>query len=236
MSLRLTKCEQALDAAIENIKNLNIIIMKRMIWIFTLLLTSFVWVSCDDDSDDNENFGEDERSYVQLAAQSNFNEITLSELALSQGRDSLVRAFAQQMIDDHNAAQSELQAIANNNSVAGWPNELSAAQQSFYDSLSEMEGFEFDTEFMNSQIQLHHNAADVHEDGTDSDNAEIQSYANKHLSKVQEHLQMAESITGMLPQRWEDDQSNGDLDGDGMVDGDSGGDGDGSGDGDGDGS
>jgi putative membrane protein len=189
--------------------------MKRMIWIITLLLTSFVWMSCDEDSDDDGNFGDAERSYIQLAAQSNFNEITLNELALSQGRDSLVMEYAQKMIDEHTAAQNELQAIANSHNFAGWPSELTAGQQSFYDSLSEMEGFEFDTKFMNSQIELHQKAASIHQDGAENDDADIQGYANKYLTQSQEHLQMAESINSVLPQRWEDDQSNGDAVGDG---------------------
>jgi putative membrane protein len=189
--------------------------MKRMIWIFTLLLTSFVWVSCEDDSDDDSNFGGDERDYILLAAQSNFNELQLSELALSQARDTIVKDYAQQMIDKHTAAQTELQAIATSNNFAGWPGELTAAQQSFYDSLSEMEGFDFDSKFISSQIELHQKAINIHQDGATNDDADIQAYANKYLSEAQNHLQMAESINSVLPQRWEDDQNSGDGDGDG---------------------
>jgi len=183
--------------------------MKRIHWIFALLLTSLVWVSCDDDEDDDNNLEGVEQDFVQLAAQSNLYEIQLSELAVDQGRDTLVRAFAQQMVDEHGTAQDELRAIANQYKLAGWPDALSANQQSVFDSLSEAEGFQFDTKFMEAQISLHQNSVGIFEKGAKSNNADVKGYANKYLNAIRMHLQMADSLNSQLPQRWEADQNSG---------------------------
>jgi putative membrane protein len=183
--------------------------MKRVYWIFALLLTSFAVITCDDD-DDNDNdaqFSDQDRSFVEKAAKTNIYEIELGTLAAERGRDSLVKAYAQMMIDDHTTAQNDLKAIADKQNTVTWPTELAEIDKASRDSIAMLEGFEFDSLYMSEQSKMHQRASTMYDNiGRTSTDPDIKAYAKTYLMKVREHLQMADSVNNVLPSRWQNDQ------------------------------
>lgn len=183
--------------------------MKRMYWIFALLLTSMVAVSCDDDTDgDNDaKFSDNDRSFVENAAKANMYEIELGEVAVAQGRDSLVRAYAQMMIDEHTAAQDELKEIADKESSVNWPTELADVDKASRDSIVMLQGFSFDSLYMAGQVNIHDRTTTMYDNiSRTSRHAETKAYAGKYLDAIQHHREVADSIVNVIPQRWQNDQ------------------------------
>lgn len=183
--------------------------MKKINWIFALLLTSFAVISCDDDdgSENDAQFSDRDRSFVENAAKTNMYEIELGTLAVERGRDSLVRAYAQMMIDDHTAAQNDLKAIADKQSTVSWPTDLAEIDKASRDSIQMLQGFKFDSLYLIEQSKMHQRASTMYSNiARTSTHPETRAYATTYLAKIREHLTLADSASAVLPSRWQEDQ------------------------------
>lgn len=170
--------------------------MKLRIIFF--LIISLLWVACDDD-DDKPSLSDTDETFVENAALSNMSEIEFGELAATQGSDPLVRDFAQQMISEHTTAQNELRDIANDYSDIDWPEELDEQHEERMEQLAGLNGFQFDSMYMASQITDHQMAINIFETelagGTDQ---RVRAYANKYLPHIEAHLERADSIQNVI--------------------------------------
>lgn len=171
--------------------------MKRNKWIYAILIASLGWVACDDDDNplDKPNLNETDETFVEVAARSNMAEIEFGELATTKASDSLVRVYAQRMVDDHNAAQDELKDLADDYGGIEWPNDLDESQNKIKEDLNNAEGYAFDTLYMATQIRMHEHAITRFQTATtNATDMRVKAYANKHLPTLQEHRQQADSI------------------------------------------
>ena len=171
--------------------------MKTNKWIFAMLLVSLAWVSCDEDDNpiDKPNLNDTDETYVEIAARSNMAEIEFGELAVTKATDSLVKAFAQQMVTEHTTAQNELKDLANDYQGVEWPNDLDEGHDAIMEQLNDAEGVSFDTMFMRTQVTIHESSAMTFRTATTaSTDARVKAYATKYLPRIEEHLEMADSI------------------------------------------
>ena len=171
--------------------------MKTTKWIYAILFASLAWMSCDDDDDalDKPELSSNDEAFVEFAARSNYGEISLGELAQTTASDSLVKVFAQQMINEHKSAQQELKDIADDHSGIDWPDNLTSQQDSIRNRLENASGLEFDTLYIRTQVNMHQQAVTNFQDGAlNSDNARVKAYANKYLPKIEMHLDKADSL------------------------------------------
>jgi putative membrane protein len=141
-----------------------------------------------------------DRVFVESAARTNLAEIQLAEVATTKASDSLVKDFAQRMIDEHTMAQNELQDIADDFSGVTWPTALDQSQTSVKSQLdSTAAGHGFDTLYIGSQIRLHQNAISTFQTATSTTTeSRVKSYATKYLPKIQMHLDEADSLQQQL--------------------------------------
>lgn len=172
--------------------------MKTNKWIYALIATAALgWTACDDDDNilDRPNLNDTDETFVEVAAQTNMAEIKFGELAATKGTDSLVRVFAQEMIDDHTTAQDELREIADDYAGIEWPNDLDEGNDEIMKQLDEAEGFSFDSLYITTQVNLHQGAADIYQTATgNTTDARVKAYANKYLPRIQMHHERADSI------------------------------------------
>jgi putative membrane protein len=109
--------------------------MKKNRWIFAIVvIASLGWVACDDDDDNpltKPNLNETDETFVETAATSNMAEIEFGELAATKASDSLVRVFAQMMVDEHRTAQDELEDLDDDYAGIEWPNDINEAHDTF---------------------------------------------------------------------------------------------------------
>lgn len=173
--------------------------MKTNRWIYAILMiASLSWVACDDDDDnplDEPNLNETDETFVEVAARSNMAEIEFGELATTKGTDSLVRVYAQHMIDEHNAAQEELEDLADDYQGIEWPNDLDEGHDEIMEQLQNAEGYSFDTLYIRTQVRMHEAAISQFQNATTSvTDMRVKAYANKYLPTLEDHLQMADSV------------------------------------------
>lgn len=177
--------------------------MKTKIWIFALLLVGSVsWVACDeDDGEDNPGkaLSEADQQFAREATLSNKSEIELGQLAASRGSDSLVRAYADMMVDEHTAAQNELEDITNSFDDVDLPNDLSDWHEDVRENLMENDGAAFDSIYIASQIMAHERADSLFKSNmNNAKEARIKAYAAKYHPRIVEHHMKADSIQGVI--------------------------------------
>ncbi len=184
--------------------------MESKKWIYAIALASVIWTACDDDDNDADRaeFNDADETFVEKAAMSNMAEIQMGELAATKGADSLVRAFGESMVNDHTTAQDELDDIADDHDDVDWPDDLDQEHQNIMETLMQLEGFRFDSAYIASQVTAHERAVKTFQDGRDNgSDAEVRSYIDKYLPKIEMHLDKADSIETVLPGRnMEDDE------------------------------
>lgn len=177
--------------------------MKTNKWIYAIvMIASLTWVACDEDDDnplDKPNLNDTDETFVEVAARGNMAEIEFGELATTKGTDSLVRVYAQHMIDEHNTAQDELKDLVDDYGGIEWPNDLDEGHDEIMEQLENAEGYSFDTLYMRTQIRMHEAAISQFETATtNATDMRVKAYANKYLPGLEEHLQRADSIETVI--------------------------------------
>jgi putative membrane protein len=131
--------------------------------------------------------------FVDKAAVGGMAEVKMGQLATQKASSPDVKAFGQQMVDDHGKANQELKDLASKKGIT-LPTDLDAKHQATYDRLSKLSGAAFDKAYMHEMVTDHHE--DVNEfrkeskTGSDPD---VKAWAAKTLPTLEHHLQMAES-------------------------------------------
>ena len=135
----------------------------------------------------------DADDFVEDASAKGLAEIETSKLALQKSTAADVRAFAQQMIEDHTAANKELAAIAaRKNLEVSDDAELMNKAKEFI--LKQRDGESFDEAFANNQVNAHQNTIDLFQQASVSKDADLAAFATKTLPKLKHHLQMAKAL------------------------------------------
>lgn len=154
------------------------------------------------------------RDFVQQAASGNLAEVELGQLAAKRAQSNDVRQFAQRMVQDHTKALDQLRSAVSGANL-NVPAALSPEHQQTRQRLSELQGEEFDREYMEVMVDEHEKMADMLEDRSDvagkqpgaasPSNAQrggglapLNSWASQTLPIVQEHLEQARQIEQRL--------------------------------------
>ena len=94
----------------------------------------------------------DKTTFINMAASSNMLEIQSSEMALQRTSSEDVKAFANQMIQDHTKASQEMAAVLQKEGMAP-PKELDAKHKQMLQELADKK-----TNFDQAYIELQHGA------------------------------------------------------------------------------
>jgi putative membrane protein len=166
--------------------------------LIALLIPAFT--ACDDDEvivDDNVLTQQD-RDFAINATYSNRAEIDLGQMAVTKAENEEVRAFAQQLIDDHTLAQNELQSLVTQHELT-LPEGLRTEDQMLRNQLDTLSGYKFDSAFVSSQIPMHELARDIYEDEAENGNQEhLVEHAATTLPDIIMHLNMAMQLNESL--------------------------------------
>jgi putative membrane protein len=130
-------------------------------------------------------------------AHANISEIAAGKLALEKSQSDDVKSFAQKMIDDHTKAQQELQTLADSKGVK-LPTEPDAKHKAMAKMMSALKGDAFDKRYLkqgglNDHENTHKLLERVQAKAKDAD---LQAYAAKTISAVDQHLTLAEETAG----------------------------------------
>jgi putative membrane protein len=135
------------------------------------------------------------QDFVVAASESDQYEIMAARLASVQGQDPRVRAFAQEMIQDHTRLSEELSKAA---TAAGLPppeRGMSSDQAMLLSSLQSLRGSDFDETYARQQELAHAQAAAVEESfATAGSDPNLRKAAQSALPSTREHLKMAQQL------------------------------------------
>lgn len=135
----------------------------------------------------------DADDFVKDASAAGIAEIETGKLALQKSAAADVKAYAQQIIDDHRAANKTLAGIAQQKKlkVSTDAELMSKAKTSM---LKQRKGQSFNEAFAENQITAHEKAIELFNEAVVSDDVELAAFAKETLPKLEHHLKMAQEL------------------------------------------
>ena len=173
--------------------------MKKILLasVFVMTATSAFAQSATESTGVNSALGVAPRTgdFILQASASDMFEIESSKLALQKG-DETTKAFAQQMITDHEKTSAELKALLAGGKVQGNPvTALTEDHKEEVDELAKLEGAEFNEEYIDDQVEAHEDAVDLFKRyAEEGENADLKAFAAKHLPALEHHYKMAQDM------------------------------------------
>jgi len=132
---------------------------------------------------------------VKDMAMADMAEVATAKMALSKAQSSEVKAYAQQMVDDHGAALAKVQAVAQARGVT-LPTDVDAKHKAMAAKLEKMSGDAFDKAYMaNAGVKDH---TEVHKklmaDAKKIKDPDVKTLADAHMPVVEQHLKAAQQM------------------------------------------
>jgi putative membrane protein len=133
-------------------------------------------------------------SFVRKAAQDGMTEVELGKVAARKSTSADVKQFAERMVRDHGKANNELAGIAKAKNLEV-PTQLDSEHQSMVKALSAKSGSAFDADYAAHMAADHDKAIALFQSASRSSDPELAGFAKKTLPTLQEHKQMADSLS-----------------------------------------
>ncbi len=159
------------------------------------VVTSAFFFSCKkNDSTNQETLNTQDQNFIVQAEMYNSAEIRAAQIADTTTDSAVIKSFAQKLVSDQQAAQSDLQTLGMQVNVAV-SDTIGADQTLMLDSLRGLTGRAFDSTFIMNQIQDHNQVIAEYQAEVNAGNkSSVINYANKYLPTLQMHLNAADSI------------------------------------------
>ncbi len=137
-------------------------------------------------------------TFAMKAAQGGMAEVQMGKLAADKATNPDVKAFGQQMVDDHSKANDDLKSVAAKEGMT-LPADMDAKQQATYNRLQKLSGANFDRAYVKDMVMDHQE--DVKEFQKEANNGkddQIKSFASGTLPVLQGHLDKIKSIQSKM--------------------------------------
>jgi putative membrane protein len=129
-----------------------------------------------------------DKTFIEKAAKGGMKEVAISQAVSAKLTGPGVREFAQMMINDHGAANTELAALAARKGVTLPTGDDGDAKHWAKNDK------DVDDEYLEQMKDDHKQAIDVFERGAKTEDAEIAAFAQKMLPKLQAHLEQIKAL------------------------------------------
>jgi putative membrane protein len=150
------------------------------------------------DSGSNKMLKSADTRFAMKAAQGGMAEVRLGQLAAQKAGNPDVKAFGQQMVDDHSKANDQLKSVAAQENMT-LPTTPDSKDQALYNKLQGLSGADFDKLYVKSMVKDHQE--DVKEFQKEADKGkdpQIKNFASQTLPVLQQHLSKIQSIESNL--------------------------------------
>jgi len=147
----------------------------------------------------NGQFSRKDFKFARDAAEGGLLEIKLGELAKQKATSPAVQQFADQMIQDHTKANTELKQLAMQKGTI--PDKLSRHQENEFERLQKLSGKDFDKSYAEHAVKDHKKDVKDFQDAVkDAQDPELKAFAQKTLPIIEHHTQMAEQMESSVKQ------------------------------------
>jgi len=146
-------------------------------------------------ADASPKLSHEDKSFLKDAAEAGNAEVEASKVALEKSGNADVKAFAQQMVDDHGKAGTELKGLADQKGVKV-DDGPSTAKKAEIKVLSGRKGSSFDQHYAESiGVKAHEDTVKLFQKEVDKGtDADVKAWAQKTLPALQHHLEMARQL------------------------------------------
>jgi putative membrane protein len=140
-----------------------------------------------------------DKQFIEKAAESGYLEIEASRLAETRASHADVKSFAQMMVTDHTAVDTELKSLASSKSVTV-PTQPTRSVKSKLDGLGKRTGADFDKAYAdNIGVDAHKDAVKLFENtAKDAKDPDIKAFAAKTLPSLKAHLEKGQALKTAL--------------------------------------
>jgi putative membrane protein len=129
-------------------------------------------------------------------------EIAVAGYAQTHAADPQVKAYARQLVADHRKGDREVMALAKKLSITPQPMADDTTSQETAHTLAHLatlKGFDFDTAFVQHEIQDHKtDIDDAHKASAAAQSPEVKALVEKSLPELQRHLDRAQALEQKL--------------------------------------
>lgn len=133
-------------------------------------------------------------TFAMKAAQGGMAEVKLGQMAADKATNPDVKAFGQQMVDDHSKANDQLKGVAQSENMT-LPTDVNAKQQAMYDKLSKLSGPAFDKAYVHDMVKDHEeDVKEFQKEANSGADPKIKDFANTTLPVLQGHLSKIKGI------------------------------------------
>jgi len=141
---------------------------------------------------------DDDKQFLAKAAQSDVNEIKLSQLAEKKASNPAVKAFAKKMVSEHDKLSASMKPFADSWGITS-PTDLDDDHKQEYSKLSGLSGADFDKEYMEQMASDHSKALDAFtSEAKDTKDAKFKAVVLKGKTVVAAHKNMAYDLEKKL--------------------------------------
>jgi putative membrane protein len=143
----------------------------------------------------NSKSATSDQSFLKEAVAGGLAEVELGQLAAQKSSNPEVKKFAERMVTDHSKANDQLKEIVAQKGI-DLPAEPSAKHKATKESLSKLQGDEFDKAYMSNMLSDHKkDVAAFRKESTEGKDPQLKEFATKTLPTLEDHLKEAESIS-----------------------------------------
>ena len=136
-----------------------------------------------------------DREFVQEAASGGMAEVQAAQLAQQRANSPQIKDFASRMITDHTQANTELQQIAQQESIT-LPSQPTGKDAAAAKKLSGLNGAAFDKAYSQDQLSDHQQVVALfRKEASSGQDPALKAFAQKTLPILQQHLQMAQALS-----------------------------------------
>jgi putative membrane protein len=134
---------------------------------------------------------DDDKKFLATAAQSDVNEIKLSQLAEQKATDPAVKAFAHKMVVEHKKMSASMKPFSDSWGLTP-PADLDTDHQQEYDKLNGLSGADFDKEYIDQMVTDHAKALNAFtSEAKDTKDAKFRAAVLRGKTMVAAHKNMA---------------------------------------------
>jgi putative membrane protein len=141
---------------------------------------------------------DDDKKFLAMAAQSDQNEIALSQLAEQKATNPAVKAFAEKMVTEHTKMSASMKPFADSWGLTP-PSGPDADHQKELDKLNGLSGKDFDKEYIDQMVTDHSKALSAFtSEAKDTKDVKFQAAVIKGKTAVAAHKNMAYDLKKKL--------------------------------------
>lgn len=150
------------------------------------------------DNTGNMNGHSPDSKFAMEAAHGGQAEVAMGKLAAEKASDPDVKAFGQQMVDDHSKANEQLMGIAKYESMS-LPSGMNAKQKAMYTKLKALSGTSFDKAYVDGMVMDHEeDVTEFKQEADSGTDPKIKDFASQTLPVIQGHLDKIKNIQSKM--------------------------------------